>query len=180
MELDPSTLDPREAFRLMVSCVSPRPTFFLAAYGPDGAPLVGPFSYVNGVSSAPPVVMVSINPGRDGKKHICTAVEKAGAFVLAVATPAMFDAPRTETTPAKRVRAPLMPASPVQLECAVHSLVEVEGGTTVVLGRVLAYHLHDGVVTGTEVDPRAVPWIGQLGADSSCRVTDLFERARIP
>jgi flavin reductase (DIM6/NTAB) family NADH-FMN oxidoreductase RutF len=181
MEFDPATLDPKASYRLFTSLVCPRPTFMLSVLGPDGAPVVGPFSYVNGVSSRPTVMMVAINPGRDGaKKFICTCIEERREFVLAVATPALLESPAPATRPAAKVKAPLLADSPLQMECALDRTVEVDGGTTVVLGRVALYHVADAAVTEGEVDPRAIPWVAQLGPDHSARVTDLFEKKRLP
>ncbi len=181
MEFDPASLDARAAYRLFTSLVCPRPTFMLAVTGPDGAPVTGPFSYVNGVSSRPTVMMVAINPGRDGaKKFIGTCVEERREFVLAIATPALIESPAPATRPATRVKAPLLADSPLQMECALHQTVEVDGGTTVVLGRVVLYHVADAAVKDGEVDPRAIPWVAQLGPDYSARVTDLFEKKRVP
>jgi len=181
MEFDPSSLDARASYRLFTSLVCPRPTFLLSVSGPDGAPVVGPFSYVNGVSSRPTVMMVAINPGRDGaKKLICTCVENRREFVLAVATPTLLESPAPATRPATRVKAPLLAGAPLQMECTLDRTVEVDGGTTVVLGRVVLYHAADAVLKDGEVDPRAIPWVAQLGPDHAARVTDLFERKRLP
>lgn len=180
MEIDPASLDARSSFGLLTSIVCPRPTYMLSVADDNGAPVVGPFSFVNGVTSRPTVMMVAVNPARDGaKKHVCACLERRREFVLAVAIAPMIDTATHAARPATRIAAPLLADSPLQMECALHSTVEVAGGTTVILGRVLVYHIRDDAMKDGTVDPRRVPWVGQIGADS-CRVTDLFERRRIP
>jgi len=55
--------------------------------------------------------------------------------------------------------------------------VEVEE-TALILGRVVMVHAKDEILDGGRVDPRRLTFVGRLGDDLYCRVTDLFERKR--
>jgi flavin reductase (DIM6/NTAB) family NADH-FMN oxidoreductase RutF len=76
-----------------------------------------------------------------------------------------------------RVKPPRIAESPVQMECSLLKIVEVEE-TGLLLGKVLLIHATDEVLDGGRVDPRRLTFVGRLGGDSYCRVSDLFERKR--
>ncbi len=180
VEIDPATLDASASFRLLTSCVAPRPLALISSLSKDGVPNVGPFSYFNGVSSTPPIVAVAVNPSRSGRKPTCTNIEETGEFVVSLGL-GEIDYDRIATLrleDSTRVKPKRVAGAPVHLECALHSIVPIEGGTSLVLGRVLLVVVRDGVVKDLQVDPRAVDWVGVTGTSSTVRVTDIFERAR--
>jgi len=77
------------------------------------------------------------------------------------------------------VKPPRLEASPINLECTLLNIVEVEE-TALILGRVVMVHAKDGIVENGRVDPRRLTFVGRLGDDLYCRVNDLFERKRNP
>ena len=66
MQIDPATLSKRDGYFLMVSAIVPRPIAWVLSEHADGRLNLAPFSYFNGVSSDPPLVMLSIGSKRDG------------------------------------------------------------------------------------------------------------------
>ena len=82
-----------------------------------------------------------------------------------------------QTLPSARVKPPRVAASPINLECTLLRIVEVEG-TALILGRVVMVHAKDEILEGGRVDPRRLTFVGRMGDDLYCRVTDLFERKR--
>lgn len=195
MELDPAVLPARDAYRLMISCVAPRPIAFVTTLGRDGTSNLAPFSFFNGVSSDPPVVSIAVATKKDGsKKDTWANIEETGEYVINTVTPELMDAvivgarelPRgvseldlskEPTLPSSRVKPPRLARSPVSLECALLKIVEVEE-TALILGRVLLYHVKDEVYRDGRVDPRLSVFVGRMGDDLYCRATDLFERKR--
>jgi flavin reductase (DIM6/NTAB) family NADH-FMN oxidoreductase RutF len=195
MILDPATLGGRERYRLMISCILPRPIAFVTTLSREGVTNLAPFSFFNGVSSNPPVVSIAVSTKRDGsKKDTWRNAEETGEFVVNVVVPELMDAVITgakelphnvselelskqPTLPSVRVKPPRLANSPIHLECTLLKVVEVEG-TGLLLGRVVLYHVKDEVLRDGRVDPRRVTFVGRLGDDLYCRVTDLFERPR--
>ncbi|SRR5579883_1878326 len=195
MQLDPAALSPRDAYRLMISCIAPRPIAFVTTLSRDGASNLAPFSFFNGVTSDPPVLSLAVSTKRDGsKKDTWRNIEETGEFVVNVVVPDLMDAvivgarelphgvselemAKLATLPSVRVKPPRLADSPVQMECTLLKIVEV-GETALVLGRVVMFHARDEVVDGGRVDPRRVTFVGRLGGDTYCRVQDLFERRR--
>ena len=195
MQIDPATLGGRDLYRLMISCVIPRPIAFVTTLSREGVANLAPFSFFNGVSSRPPVLSISVGTKRDGsKKDTWRNIEETGEFVVNVVVTELMDAVITAakelphnvsevdlakqpTLPSIRVKPPRLANSPVSMECTLLKIVEVEG-TGLILGRVVLYHAKDEVVRDGRVDPRLLTYVGRLGDDFYCRVNDLFERPR--
>ena len=195
MELDLSALDRRSAYRAMISLIIPRPIAFVSTLGPAGNVNVAPFSYFNGVSSAPPIVSISVGPRRAGTKDTAANIRREGEFVVNVVTPELMpgvivgatDHPpeaselelaKLTPAPSRKIRTPGVKESPIRMECTRHQVVEVEGGTSLILGRVVHVHIDDALWVDGRVDPKKLTFVGRLGDDLYCRVNDIFEAAR--
>ena len=195
MELDLGSLDRRSAYKAMISLVIPRPIAFVSTLGPAGNVNLAPFSYFNGVSSAPPIISVSVGPKRAGVKDTAANVRREKEFVVNVVTPDLMpgvivgavDHPPevselelAKLTPAasSKVRTPGVKESPIRMECTLHQIVEVEGGTSLILGRIVHVHADDAIWSDGRVDPRKLTFVGRLGDDLYCKVNDIFEMAR--
>ncbi len=195
MDIDPASLSPRDAYRLMISCIIPRPIAFVTTLSRDGVSNLAPFSFFNGVSSDPPVISIAVATKRDGsKKDTWRNIEETGEFVVNVVVPDLMDAvivgakelPHNvseldlaglRTLPSSTVKPPRLADSPIQMECRLLKIVEVEE-TGLILGRVVRFHAKDEILVDGRVDPRRLTFVGRLGDDLYCRVNDLFERKR--
>ena len=195
MQIDPASLSSREAYRLMISCIIPRPIAFVTTLSRDGVSNLAPFSFFNGVSSDPPVISIAVATKRDGsKKDTWRNIEETGEFVVNVVVPELMDAviigarelPHNvselelsglKTAPSAVVKPPRLADSPINLECRLLQIVEVEE-TGLILGRVVMVHAKDEILDGGRVDPRRLTFVGRMGDDLYCRVSDLFERKR--
>jgi flavin reductase (DIM6/NTAB) family NADH-FMN oxidoreductase RutF len=196
VKIDPASLSPGDAYRLQIACIAPRPIAFVTTLSKSGATNLAPFSYFNGVSSDPPVLSIAVSTKRDGsKKDTWRNAEETGELVVNVVTPALMDSvitaarelPHGEseidlsgepTLPCEKVKPPRLARSPISMECSVLKIVEVED-TGLILGRVLMYHLDDGVLDAKgRPDPAKVGFVARLGGDSYARLGELFERKR--
>lgn len=194
MDLDPSTLNRRDAYRLMISCIIPRPIAFVTTLAPNGKVNLAPFSYFNGVCSTPPIVSIAVGSKREGRKDTWRNIEDHPEFVVNVVTPALMDAviigagehPREVSelelagltpVPSTRVRVPRVKESPIHLECVRYAIHEVEG-SALILGRVVHWHVDDAVLRDGAVDPKAVDFVGRLGDELYAHVREIFERRR--
>jgi flavin reductase (DIM6/NTAB) family NADH-FMN oxidoreductase RutF len=195
MHVDPAALSPRDRYGLMISCIAPRPIAFVTTLSREGISNLAPFSFFNGVTSDPPVISIAVATKRDGsKKDTWRNIEDTGEFVVNVVVPELMDAvivgarelphnvseldlSKEPLLPSLQVKPPRLANSPVQLECTLLKIVEVEE-TGLILGRVVMVHAKDEVVRDGRVDPRRLTFVGRLGGDGYCRVTDLFERKR--
>jgi flavin reductase (DIM6/NTAB) family NADH-FMN oxidoreductase RutF len=195
MQIDPGTVSARDAYGLLISCIIPRPIAFVTTLSKEGVTNLAPFSFFNGVTSDPPVISIAVATKRDGsKKDTWRNIEETGEFVVNVVVPDLMDAvilgarelphnvselelSKLPTLPSVKVKPPRLAGSPVQMECTLLKIVDVEE-TALILGRVVLFHAKDEVVANGRVDPRRLTFVGRLGGDGYCRVTDLFERKR--
>lgn len=198
--LDPGDLDPRDVYKLMISSIVPRPIALVSTVSEAGLPNVSPFSYFNGVASRPPIVSLSIARGKDGEKDTLRNIRQVRDFVVnvvdrqlaakAVATSAPYDASTSEfevvgLTPvaSDKVRSPRVAESPVHFECVAVDLIENPGGSdvTLVLGRVLRFHVARRLWGEKKLDPRELDPVARLGADLYATLGEPFAlRAEMP
>ena len=195
MDFDPAALSARDAYKLMISCIIPRPIAFVTTLSRDGITNLAPFSFFNGVSSDPPVVSIAVATKKDGsKKDTWRNIEETGEYVINIVVPELMDAviigakelphnvseldlAKLSTLPSAKIKPPRLAASPINLECTLLKIVEVED-TGLILGRVVMVHAKDEILDGNRVDPRRLTFLGRLGDDLYCKVNDIFERKR--
>src|SRR5436190_4339283 len=163
MQIDPASLSSRDSYRLMISCIIPRPIAFVTTRSRDGVTNLAPFSFFNGVSSDPPVISIAVATKRDGsKKDTWRNIEETGEFVVNVVVPELMDAvivgarelphnvteldlAALQTFPSARVKPPRVAASPINLGCGLLRFVEVEE-TALILGRVVLVQARDEIL----------------------------------
>jgi len=194
LEIDPDHLDRRAAYKLMISVIVPRPIAFVSTVSAGGRPNLAPFSFFNGVSSRPPILMLAVASRRTGRKDTWNNIEATGEFVVNVVVPEIVDAmvlssgdypPEVNEIelagltpiPSLRVKPPRIAESPVQMECRLEKLVEV-AGTALILGRVLLYHVRDDLMEGGSVDPSRLRAVARLGGDSFSFQGEIFSKPR--
>jgi flavin reductase (DIM6/NTAB) family NADH-FMN oxidoreductase RutF len=79
--------------------------------------------------------------------------------------------------PSVRVKPPRVHESPVQMECELHSTVEV-GGATLVIAKILMIHVADTAYRKGRVHVEDLQPISRLGGDAYARVSGIFEIPR--
>jgi len=189
---------PHDPFK---SCVVPRPIGWLTTLSAGGVVNLAPFSFFNGVSSNPPVVVAGIN-GRQphGPKDTLTNCKATGEFVANMATWDLRDAMNLTSAslpaevdemalagltpaPSKLVKPPRVKESPINLECRVLQFVDLpsddpEARNTAVFGQVVGIHIDDSVLTDGLVDTAKIKPIARLGYMEYAVVEKVFEMRR--
>jgi flavin reductase (DIM6/NTAB) family NADH-FMN oxidoreductase RutF len=183
MKIDPDDLERRERYQLMISSIVPRPIAWVTTVDLEGVVNAAPFSFFNGISSTPPLLSVCVGNRRDGTaKDTLVNARETGEFVVnvvpadlartMVATAAEFEPGESEveeldipTDPSDVVSPPRIRGVPVSLECEVDRTIPF-GTTTMIVGRVLLFHIRDEVYEdGRAAFSRMRP-IGRLGGFS--------------
>lgn len=189
---------------LFNAIVAPRPIGWISSVSPEGVANLAPFSYFNGISPLPAMVMFSCNgtvsSGR--QKDTIENVRLVPEFVANFACWDLrqqvntssasvdfdideFELAGLERAPARRVRPPLVAAAPANLECRVVKIVDLppqaEGEviSSLVIGRVVAVHIRDEFINsqGRFDTVKANP-IVRLGGFNFATLGDLFEMSR--
>jgi flavin reductase (DIM6/NTAB) family NADH-FMN oxidoreductase RutF len=193
----PTDLDPREAYRLLISVVVPRPIGWASTIGADGTLNLAPFSFFNAVSNMPLTVMISVGQRKGQPKDTLRNAQETGAFVINIVDEALaaamnetsgewaydvneFD--RAGVTPAASIDVPppRVAEAPVALECKVTQIVPVIDTTyTMILGRVLRFHIRSDLLRPNgAVDALRLRPLARLSGDEYAALGRVFEMKR--
>jgi flavin reductase (DIM6/NTAB) family NADH-FMN oxidoreductase RutF len=199
MILDPTLLDRREVYKLLIGAVVPRPIAWVSSVNAEGRPNLAPFSYFNIACADPPTLLFCPNRRADGsKKDTLRNVEAMGEYVIHIVDEQHaevmnlssaeypretneFEAAGLSSAPGVRVRAPRIVDAPIAFECRLFQIVPVGDGPSggeVVIGRVLLVHIRDDVRAGSYIDLAALRPIARLAGSGYARVTDTFDLPR--
>src|SRR5579862_289794 len=138
MLIEPEKSNPRDVYRVMISCITPRPIAWVSTISPNGIPNLAPFSFFNGVGANPPTVLFCPVNRRDGsKKDTLINVAATKEFVVNV-VPFALARPMNDTSadlpyevnefetagviaaPSLKVKPPRVKGAPIPIEGVLH------------------------------------------------------------
>jgi flavin reductase (DIM6/NTAB) family NADH-FMN oxidoreductase RutF len=177
--------------------VAPRPIGWITSISLKGEVNLAPYSYFNGVSSKPSLVMFS----SEGHKDSVSFIEESGEFVCNLATWDLREAMNATSAPLARgvnemaraglqaapsrlIKPPRVAASPCALEC---KLIKIVAMTTadgqpldchVVFGQVVGVHIDDRFIVDGLLDTAAMKPIARCGYDQYAVVESIFSMGR--
>lgn len=200
IDIEKDTMAVNDLYRLITSCVVPRPIAFVSSVSPAGIQNVAPFSYFNFVSTVPLMLMFApILNGKGEEKDTLRNIGATKEFVVAMVNESIVkqvnqasgDYPRDVSEfretgltpiPATKVRAPLVKESPINFECTLHDIIRLGSGPyagNIVLGNVIAMHIDDAVLNEKKlVDADKLQAVGRMGGGGYARTSDRFELPR--
>lgn len=193
MDIDFSTIDAYQRYKLMASLIVPRPIALITTLGSDGTVNAAPFSMFNMLGEDPPVVMVSINRLQGGAlKDTAANILRTGEFVVHITDEAMAERmhacgdplPPHESelvhagltaVPSVSVAPPRIAEAPVAFECVLHETLET-ASRYVFIGRVLWLGVRDGLVDTERWRVRLQDFhpVGRFGASFYVRTGERF------
>ncbi|MEU0373757.1 flavin reductase family protein [Streptomyces sp. NPDC006283] len=192
IDVDPAHCDRDGFYRLLTATVVPRPIAWVSTTSAEGTDNLAPHSFFTISCVAPPVVQFT----SVGRKDSLRNIEETGSFVVNFAPEPLFEQINATATdfprgvsefdavgiarePSLRVRPPRVAASPVALECELHSTVRL-GDSTVVFGRVVHAAVDaDVMADGHPVVTRLAP-LARLGKDEWGTLGEVREISRVP
>jgi flavin reductase (DIM6/NTAB) family NADH-FMN oxidoreductase RutF len=179
---DPTTLTPRQNYKLLCGAVVPRPLAWVSCRSPEGVPNIAPFSFFTIVCSDPPMLGFSVSksevPGK-GTKDTLAFVRESREFVVNIPSADLldelvitsieyapdvdeFEATGLTAIPCERVSAPRIGEAPISFECVLHSAIDL-GHSTWVMGTVVYAHFRDGLVgDDCKADPSKWKPLGRM------------------
>ena len=197
-EFDAGALDAQTQYKLLIGSITPRPIALVTTLGSQG-PNAAPFSFFNGIGSDPAMIMFSVGNTAGHAKDTVANILEIPEFVVHIVSDAIkekmnicaIEYPRGvneiaeagfTAMPAKKVRPPRIAEAPIAFECKLVQMLELgRVPYHVVIGEILYFHFHEGVVDERfHVDVGKVNPIGRLaGRGGYTRITDRFEMARL-
>ncbi len=199
MHFDLAAIPERDAYKLLISTVVPRPIALVTTVDAAGRINAAPFSFFNAVSSVPPVVVLGISPGDpssagDGYKDTERNIRDTGEFVVNLVDEAIaermnvcaVDFPteigeleHADLHPVASVgiRPPRIAESPVSFECERITGLSLGAGSMLEIGRVIHIHIRDDLVDPERyyVATEKMRLVGRMhGRGWYARTSDLF------
>ena len=177
--------------------IAPRPIGWITSMSAKGEINLAPYSFFNGVSSRPSVVMFS----SEGRKDSLAFIIETKEFVCNLATWDLRDAMNKTSAPMARgvnemeqaglaaapsrlVKPPRVAASPCALECQLLQILpinDIDGRSIdchVVFGQVIGVHIDDQFIRDGLVDTAAMKPIARCGYHNYAVVESQFRLPR--
>ncbi|MHC5909097.1 flavin reductase family protein [Streptomyces sp. S6] len=189
----PASLGAAAFYRLLTAVVVPRPIAWVSTLTADGTTAnLAPHSFFTVASTDPPVVQFT----SVGRKDTLRNIEATREFVVNLAPEPLFrqinetatdfpagqsefDAVGVEREPSLKVKPPRVAASPVALECRLHTTLGI-GNSTLVLGEVVHAVVDDSVLVDGHPDIHRLRPLARLGRDEWGLLGEIRDLPRIP
>lgn len=191
-EQTPDDLPGRAFYKLMSAVVLPRPIAWVSTTSESGVDNLAPHSFFTISCMEPPIVQFT----SVGRKDSLRNAEATGEFVVNLAPESLQDqinASATDYPPhvsefdvlgikreaSTTVRPPRVADSPVAVECALHSTLEL-GDSTVVFGRVLNVAVGEAVLVDGLPEVTLLRPMARLGRNEWSTLGEVRAINRIP
>lgn len=198
MEFDFTAVPAGDRYKLMSASITPRPIAWVTTRSAAGVANAAPFSFFNMVAADPPLLAIGFLRQADGrhkdtpaniletKEFVVNLVSEADAeamnFTCIDAPPEFDEAAHASLAlaPSSVVGPDRIASAPVSMECRLYQAIEA-GKSTVVLGEVLRFHIHDRFVDAENlhVDTMAMGLVARMhGAGWYSRSDTSFQLMR--
>jgi flavin reductase (DIM6/NTAB) family NADH-FMN oxidoreductase RutF len=195
MRFDVASLSEGEAYKLLSSAVVPRPIAWLSTLNTNGSVNLAPFSFFNAVSSNPPMIAVSIEDrAPDVDKDSLANIKRVGSFVSHVVTETLLEATVTSAiefpsdvseadilelkfVSSQHIPVPRLREAPVSMECELETLLLVGTSATLVIAKILCFHVQDELYKNGRIDSTGLQAVGRMSGSEFVKTR---ERVSMP
>ncbi len=183
MIIDPSDLDSKSVYKLLIGSVVPRPIAWTSTISPEGIHNLAPFSFFTVASREPPILCISVGPrdDEDMSKDTLENIEQTGEFVVNIVSLALsntmhessknhppeadeFEKAGLTPAPCEVVKAPRVEEAGVSMECVLDRILPL-GTDHLVLGRMVRFHVRDELYENGRIDVASLDPLGRLAGD---------------
>lgn len=201
VNIEPQTLAWRDAYKLLIGSVLPRPIAFVSTIDQNGKANLAPYSFFTGICADPMLVCFApMRRGTDGqKKDTLRNVEDTAEFVINIVGEKVvaqmndsaaefpsdvdeFDAVGLTKEPSVRVRPPRVKECDVHLECVREQIIHFgdrPGAGSLVIGRVELVHVADDLYFDGKIDTEKLNPVGRMAGTVYTRANaDTFSLVR--
>jgi len=179
------------------SLIFPRPIGWISTISKNGIPNLAPYSYFNAIADDPPQVMfseeapIANNKYKDSLTNILSTKEFVVNFATSKTCKQMtlssIDAPsdvdefkftKLKKRKSKKVTAPSVAESPVNLECKLLKTLKLKSNSkkygTVVIGEVIGIFINNKFIKKGRVDSAAMRYVARLGYSEYTTISSQF------
>ncbi len=188
---NPFSIDPYK------SLIFPRPIGWISTISKKGIPNLAPYSYFNAIADDPPQVMfseeapIAYNKYKDSLTNILSTKEFVVNFATLKTCKKMalssIDAPfdvdefkftKLKKRKSKKVIAPSVAESPVNLECKLLKTLKLKSNSnkygTIVIGEVIGIFINNKFIKKGRVDSAAMRYVARLGYSEYTTISSKF------
>ncbi|MCX7314133.1 MAG: flavin reductase family protein [Hyphomicrobiales bacterium] len=177
--------------------VAPRPIGWITTMSLKGEINLAPYSFFNGITDKPPIVMFSSEGAKDSvafaeetKEFVCSLttydlqIQMNGTSAPLPRGESEMAATGLEAAPSRLVKPPRVAASPCALECKWLQTVrlnDIEGKALdryVVFGQAIGVYINDTFIKNGRLDTAAMKPIARLGYDEYAVIDSVFKMTR--
>lgn len=201
MHIEPAALPWREAYKLLIGAIVPRPIAWVSTVSEHGACNLAPFSFFTAISADPMTICFSpMRRGSDGgKKDTLRNIEETGEFVVNIVGEDLAEkmnqtsaelppeedefafAGLTPVTSAV-VKPPRVGEARIAYECKLNQVIHIgearAGAGSLVIGTVLGVYLAESVWDGSRILTDELRPIGRCAGNEYTTVRDRFAMER--
>ncbi len=187
-------LEAKDVYKLLIGSIVPRPIAWVSTLNTASGVNLAPFSAFNYMGNDPGIVAFS--PG--ASKQTLINLRREQEFVVNLVPVSLIDAMNLSATdfppdtselevagltavPSAQLHTPRIAEAPVNLECRLHSVLEI-GNNRVVIGEVLELHIRDEFINPEKlyVDSSGLDLLARMGGAGGYATTrDRLEKARV-
>lgn len=194
MNFDLAKLSAKDRYKLLIGAIVPRPIAWVSTLSITGTVNLAPFSAFNYMGNDPAIIAFSPGASKDTFLNIQRELEFVVNLVPVALMSAMnltatdfppevseLEAAGLTSAPSLQIRTPRVAQSPVNLECRVHSILEI-GANRVVIGEVLEFHINDDCIDAQKlyVNSAKLDLLARMGGAAAYATTrDPLELPRI-
>lgn len=200
MQFDMLELDKAHRYKIMASCITPRPIAWVTSASASGLPNAAPYSFFNMMGDDPPTVALGLLSHAESRlKDTANNIRETGEFVVnlvdedhaAAMNVTCMDAPPdvdelacagVSSQASVRVACPRIASAPASFECLTRHVIQTGLHQIVVIGEVIFAHVADRFIQDPErlhIDTPAMRLLARMhGSGWYSRQTDLLQHAR--
>lgn len=201
MNVQPSSLEWKDAYKLLVGSILPRPIALVSSINKEGIANIAPFSFFTAICADPMLVCFSpMRRGKDGaKKDTLENIEATREFVINIVSEEMVEKMNITATEfpsevdefhesgftkvdSHMISSPRVKESGVQLECTLHEVLhfgDEPGAGSLVIGKVEMVHIADALYYEGKINTKKLNPVGRMAGNMYSRATsDMFELIR--
>ncbi|KIL47475.1 flavin reductase family protein [Jeotgalibacillus campisalis] len=201
MDFLPDEMQWKDAYKLMIGSILPRPIAFVSTIDSKGIANLAPFSFFTAISADPMMVCFSpMRSGEDGtKKDTLINIEETGEFVINIVSEGFakkmnqcainylpdedeFEKAGLTKVSSKSVHPPRVKESLIHMECTVNQILHFgdhPGAGSLVIGEVKTIHIDDSLLNEGRINAQLLEPIGRLAGQLYTKpMTDTFELIR--
>lgn len=192
---DFSALTAREAYKVMIGTIVPRPIAWVTTVSSEGVVNAAPYSFFNCLSADPPILALGVENHADRSfKDTAYNIRMTDCFTVNIVDRANVQAMATTAAafpsevdelemagltaaPGEKVICPRIAEAPVAFECERFLGVSISSAREIILGRIVMAHIREDIIDPATCysDHEKLDALGRMGGNGYAGTKDYFD-----